>query len=252
MEFIEVNQMNIDKEHICCAISDKKGESCVSTKKAWLKERFKDGLVFLKSNERGKVFIEYISAEKAWCPVVAKNYMFINCFWVSGSYKGKGYSKILLEKCIEDAKAKGKVGLTILSSDKKRSFLSDPSHLKHCGFIECDSALPYFKLFYLPFNDDVIIPKFKACVKTGCVVEQDMVLYYTNQCPHTEKYVPIIQEIAKTHGKEIIVHKIETTIDAQNSPSPFTTYSFFYKGKFVANEIFSGKKFEKFLLENNL
>ena len=35
----------------------------VSSKKAWLQERFAEGLVFLKSTERGKCFIEYIPAE---------------------------------------------------------------------------------------------------------------------------------------------------------------------------------------------
>ncbi|MFA5659105.1 MAG: GNAT family N-acetyltransferase, partial [Oscillospiraceae bacterium] len=62
MAFITLNKDNIDSEHICCAISDKKGESCVSSKKAWLKKRLDDGLVFTKLDERGKVFIEYIPA----------------------------------------------------------------------------------------------------------------------------------------------------------------------------------------------
>ncbi|SHF56978.1 hypothetical protein SAMN02745158_04246 [Lactonifactor longoviformis DSM 17459] len=58
MNFITLNQDNIDQEHICCAITDKKGEPCVSSKKEWMTERFKDGLVFLKLDARGKVFIE--------------------------------------------------------------------------------------------------------------------------------------------------------------------------------------------------
>jgi hypothetical protein len=32
----------------------------VSSKKEWLKEQFREGLVFLKSAERGKCFIEYL------------------------------------------------------------------------------------------------------------------------------------------------------------------------------------------------
>lgn len=56
MEFIRVTNENIDKEHICCAISSH-NDSQVSSKKAWLKEQFKEGLVFLKSIERGKCFI---------------------------------------------------------------------------------------------------------------------------------------------------------------------------------------------------
>ncbi|MEG0759622.1 MAG: GNAT family N-acetyltransferase, partial [Raoultibacter sp.] len=65
MAIISVTQDNIADEHICCAITEKKGETCVASKKAWLKDRFSDGLVFKKLDERGKVFIECIPAEKA-------------------------------------------------------------------------------------------------------------------------------------------------------------------------------------------
>ena len=56
MEYIRVTKENIEKEHICCAISSNKDIQVIS-KKNWLKERFDDGLVFLKSIERGKCFI---------------------------------------------------------------------------------------------------------------------------------------------------------------------------------------------------
>lgn len=252
IQLICVDKSNIDCEHICCAISDKKGETCVSSKKAWLKERFDDGLVFLKLNARGKVFIEYIPSEKAWTPIVANDFMQINCFWVSGQFQGKGFANKLLGSCIADSKAKGKVGLTVVSSDKKRSFLSDPDHLKHMGFDVADTAPPYFVLYYLPFKGEVPVPKFKECVKLEKIDEQGMVLYYSNQCPHTDKYVPMICELAKSHGTNISVHKIETIAQAQNAPTPFTTYGFFFNGEFVTNEIFSPTKFEKFLTEHNI
>lgn len=79
MEYIKVTSENIKNEHICCAISNN-NDIQVSSKKAWLSERFKDGLVFLKSTERGKCFIEYIPAENAWNPISADGYMYIDCF----------------------------------------------------------------------------------------------------------------------------------------------------------------------------
>ena len=102
MEYIRVTAENLDSEHICCAISNNKDVQ-VASKKAWLKDRFADGLVFLKSVERGKCFIEYIPAENAWIPIVAPGYVYIDCFWVSGSFKGHGYSNDLLAECIKDA-----------------------------------------------------------------------------------------------------------------------------------------------------
>ena len=117
MEYIRVTKENIEKEHICCAISNNK-DIQVSSKKAWLSERFDDGLVFYRGAERGKCFIEYIPAENAWVPVFADNYMYNNCLWVSGSFKGHGYSSDLLNYCIDDSRQKGKIGLCILSSAK--------------------------------------------------------------------------------------------------------------------------------------
>lgn len=249
MALITLNEENIEHEHICCAISDKKGETCVSSKKAWLRDRIAEGLVFTKLDARGKVFIEYIPGEKAWYPIHAEDYMHINCFWVSGQFKGQGYANQLLDSCIQDAKSKGKKGLTILSSKKKMPFLSDPGYLKHRGFLVADTAEPYYELYYLPFADASLsyMPRFRDCAKSGTVPESGMVLYYTNQCPHTDKYVPLICEVAKRHGRNILVHKIDTMEKAQNAPAPFTTYSFFYNGIFLTNEIFSEKKFESFL-----
>lgn len=149
MEYIRVTNENIDKEHICCAISNN-NDIQVSSKKAWLQERFNEGLVFLKSEERGKCFIEYIPAENAWNPIIADGYMYINCLWVAGSFKGHGYSTDLLNACIEDSKTKGKQGLCILSSQKKKTFLADPKFLKYKGFIVCDEADNGIQLWCLP------------------------------------------------------------------------------------------------------
>ena len=61
MEYIRVTKDNLEKEHICCAIS-KNSDVQVLSKKAWLADRFDEGLVFLKAAARGKCFIEYIPA----------------------------------------------------------------------------------------------------------------------------------------------------------------------------------------------
>ncbi len=250
LNIITVNNENIEKEHICCAIADKKGECQVSSKKAWMKARFADGLVFKKGDVRGKVFIEYIPAEKAWCPIIAEEYMFINCLWVSGQYKGQGISNKLLNECIIYSKNKGKKGLVILSSDKKRSYLADKKYLIHKGFLIADRAEPYFELLYLPFKDGESKPSFKSCAKEGKIDEMGFVLYYSNQCPFTAKYVPLVEEIAKSMNINMQVKKYETKEEAQNSPTPFTTYSLFYNGEFITNDILSEKKFIKILEEN--
>ena len=161
MEYIKVTKENLEKEHICCAISNNK-DSQVSSKKAWLADRFEDGLVFLKSVERGKCFIEYIPAENAWNPINADGYMYIDCLWVSGSFKGHGYANDLLNACIEDSKEKGKKGLCILSAAKKKPFLADPKFLAYKGFSVCDEADNGIQLWYLPFLSNAEKPKYKT------------------------------------------------------------------------------------------
>ena len=99
MDYIRITDDNIEKEHICCAMSGKQGV----IKKEWLKQRFKEGLVFCRSTERGKCFIEYIPAENAWVPIQTDGYFYIDCLWASGSMKGHGYSNDLLGECIRDA-----------------------------------------------------------------------------------------------------------------------------------------------------
>lgn len=244
MEYIKVTRENIEKEHICCAISNN-NDVQVASKKGWLKERFDDGLVFLKSGERGKCFIEYIPAENAWNPIEADGWMYIDCLWVAGSLKGHGYGAELLDACIEDSKSKGKKGLCILSSAKKKPFLADPAFLKHKGFSVCDEADNGIQLWHLPFSENDLPPKFKECAKHPHSEEADYVLYYTSQCPFNAKYVPIVESTAKENAVPFKAVHLQSKEDAQNAPTPVTTYALFLDGRYVTNEQMNDKRFLK-------
>lgn len=249
MDIITVDSANIDNEHICCAITEKKGENCVGSKKEWLKERFKDGMVFKKLNVRGKVFIEYMPAERCFAPIEALNYMYISCLWVSGKYKGQGYGNQLLEECIKDAKAKGKSGLVALGSKKKMHFLTDPKFLKYKGFEICDKLNPSFELLYLPFEEGNALPRFNDNIKYGNVVEDGVVIYYSNGCPHTDKYIQIEEELLKKRKIQYRIRKINTVEEAKNAPTPCTNYSLFVNGEFITSEVLTEKRLNKYLDE---
>ena len=60
MNYMRITKENIDKEHICCAMSGKQSIA----KKEWMKQRFEEGLVFYRSEERGKCFIEYTGRKR--------------------------------------------------------------------------------------------------------------------------------------------------------------------------------------------
>ena len=246
MEYIQVTKENIEKEHICCAISNNKDVQVIS-KKAWLTERFEEGLVFLKSVERGKCFIEYLPAENAWNPIEAEGYMYIDCLWVAGSFKGNGYSTDLLNACIEDSKKKGKKGLCILAAAKKKPFLAAPKFLKYKGFRVCDEAENGIQLWCLPFDEDAALPKLKECAKKPHIDESGYVLYYTNQCPFNAKYVPVLEELAKEQNVEFKAIHIDTKEMAQSAPTPITTYALFCDGEYLTNEQMNDKRFLKLL-----
>ncbi len=244
MEYIRVTKENIESEHICCAISNNK-DAQVASKKAWLADRFDDGLVFLKSVERGKCFIEYIPAENAWNPIDADGYMYIDCLWVSGSLKDHGYSSDLLGACVADSREKGKKGLCILSAAKKKPFLADPKFLKHKGFAVCDEADNGIQLWYLPFAPDAEPPRFKECARASRIDEKGYVLYYTSQCPFNAKYVPIVEQTAKEHGIPFKTIRLESKAAAQAAPTPVTTYALFLDGKYLTNEQMNDSRFLK-------
>ena len=251
MELTKLTHDNLEQEHICCAITNNK-DIQVMSKKNWLKERLDEGLVFLKCNVRGKCFIEYIPAEFAWIPIEADGYMYIDCLWVSGKFKGHGYANLLLDRCIADSKAKGKKGLVILSAKKKMGYLSDLKYMSYKGFEMIDTASPYFVLMYLPFDKNADKPRFKDCVQEHGHIAKGFVLYYTSQCPFTMKYVPLLENIAKIHNTIFQAIHIQTKEEAQNAPTPFTTFSLFYDGQFITHEILSEKKFEKILIDKGL
>lgn len=242
MNYIELTPENLEKEHICCAISNNKDPQ-VCSKKAWLRERLPEGLVFRKADARGKCFIEYLPAEAAWAPICAPGYMHINCFWVSGSLQRQGYGHELLDACVHDSKEKGKKGLCIVSSPKKLPYLCDPKYLAGKGFALADTAEPYFTLLYLPFEKEAPVPVFRKQVKQPCVDWPGFSLYYTPGCPFTAKYVPLIEAAAKSAGLSFQSIPLDSREAAQNAPAAWTNYALFYHGKYITHEILSEKRF---------
>lgn len=240
MNYIRITGENIDREHICCAMSGKQSLA----KKEWMKRRFDEGLVFYRSEERGKCFIEYIPAENAWVPITADGYIYINCLWVAGSMKGHGYSNDLLSECIRDAGAQKKKGICILcAGGRKREFLADPKFLAHKGFRIADRSDCGINLMYLPLMPDAAPPEFRECARHPGVSENGFVLYCTDQCPFTYYWVPRVSEAAKEHGIPLKVIHVTDKETAQNVPAPVTTYALFRDGKFLTQSIQSDKKF---------
>lgn len=238
-KFITLTKENIEKEHICCAFSDKKCSESYELKKKWLTNEFDNGYIFRRLDERAKVFMEYVPADKAWIPVEAPNYLMINCFWVSGQYKGKGYAKTLLQTAIDDAKKQGKDGLVTVVGTTKFHFMSDTKWFLRQGF-ETVEKLPYgFSLLVLKLNPETKNPQFKDSVKGGeCPNKDGLVVYYSNRCPFTEYHIRTsLIETANKRKLPLKIIKLETMEQAQSAPTPATIFSLFYNGKFVTTDL---------------
>jgi len=244
-EYINLTIDNIDNEHICCAIGDPKHQCGVNKKKEWIKSKLKDGHVFRKLKCRGKVFIEYEPIETAWIPINGKNYEYIYCLWVAGSFKGKGIAKELLKYAINDAKEKGMSGICTLSSKKKKPFIGEKPFFIHYGFKVVDEVGDY-ELLALSFdNNDV--PKFNDSVRKMKIESNDFTIYYSNECPYVEYEVKELTEYAKENNIKINFIKIDSLAKAKNVPCVFNNWANFYKGNFVSNTILNANSLEKLI-----
>ncbi|NTV89144.1 MAG: GNAT family N-acetyltransferase [Clostridiales bacterium] len=229
-KYINLTPDNLDLEHLCCAIADKKHQCGVEIKKAWLRERIGEGHVFRKLNANGKVFIEYAPLDKAWVPIIGDNYMFIYCLWVSGSFKGKGYGKELIEYCIADAKKQGKSGVCIISSKKKKPFLSDKKFMELIGFSTVDTIGDEYILMALSF--DGITPKFADAVKKQSIDGDDLTIYYSMQCPYIPNCIEQIADYCKVNNIPVTLIAVDTMEKAKSIPCVFNNWAVFYGGKF--------------------
>lgn len=246
-EYINLSLNNIADEHICCAIGDKKHQDGVDVKKEWIKNKLKDGHVFRKLNARGKTFIEYEPVETAWVPVEGKNYEYIYCLWVAGSFKGKGIAKELLEYAINDSKEKGMSGICTLTSKKKKPFLSEKKFFLHYGFKVIDEVGDY-ELLALQLKDGDT-PKFSDNARTMKIDSKDFTIYYSPACPYVEYEVNELSNYAKENNIKINFIKIDTLEKAKKVPCIFNNWANFYKGEFISNTILNANSFEKLIKE---
>lgn len=248
MDIITLSPENIATEHICCSISSKSTETGVAAKKEWLSCRMLEGLKFKKLDARGKVFIEYLPAENAWVPIIADGYLYINCFWVSGSFKGKGYGKQLLAECEADALKDGCKGVVLIVGQKKKPFLSDKAFMLRHAYEISDSCPPFFELAVKRFDKSASLPRFKDSVQLGMGQGiKGIDIFYTAQCPFTIPYTKLLEPVILASDYPVRLHQITTKEMARNHSAPVTSYCVFINGKFFTNEILTPDKLKKII-----
>lgn len=229
-EFINLTTENLISEHLCCIIRTRKPHPGVEAKRAWLLKRLEEGHVFRKLNKKAVVFIEYVPLEKAWVPIIGENYPYIYCLWVTGEEKGKGYAKELMEYCLADAKSKGKSGVCMLGSQRQKAWLSDQSFAKKYGFEVVETTESGYELLALSF--DGTIPYFSQSAKKEKIENQELTIYYDDQCPFIHQYINMIKEYCRSQNQPVSFIYVDTLEKAKELPCPFNNWAVFYKGQF--------------------
>ena len=244
-DFITLTTENLVGEHLCCAIADKKHQCGVAIKQEWLKARLPEGHIFRKLNENGKVFIEYAPLESAWVPVAGDNYLYIYCLWVSGKFKGQGYAKTLLDYCIDDAKKQNKSGVCVISSKKKKPYLSDKKFMLKQGFSVVDSIQGEYELLALSF--DGTEPSFTKSAKKQCIESQELTIYYGMQCPYIPNCIEQVKTFCDANKIPLNLIPVDTLEKAKHLPCVFNNWAVFYKGNFQTVQLQNENSIKKLI-----
>lgn len=229
-EFINLTTENLANEHLCCIIRSKKPHPGVEAKRQWLSDRLNEGHVFRKLDAKATVFIEYAPLETAWVPINGDNYLYLYCLWVTGSYKGKGYGKVLMEYCLADAKEKGKSGICMLGAKKQKSWLSNQAFAKKFGFEVVDTTDNGYELLALSL--DGTTPRFAPNVKTPGIESKELTIYYDLQCPYIHQNIERIKQHCEESKIPVSFIQVDTLQKAKELPCVFNNWGVFYNGNF--------------------
>lgn len=233
--YITLRDDNLQAEHLCCAIADKKHQAGVAGKKAWIKNRLLEGHVMRKLDAKAKVFIEYAPVDSAWAPVEGEGFVYIYCLWVSGQYKGQGHARRLLEGCIQEAREKEQKGLCVITGKKKKPFHTDASFFAKFGFEVADTLPEGYQLMALPFGEER--PRFTQAARSFETGEQGLVIYHSPQCPYIADCLRQAEAVCQARGIAFTAHPVTSAQEAKAVPCVFNNWAVFYGGRFVTTHL---------------
>ena len=244
-DFVNITEENLADEHLCCIIRTKKPHPGVEAKRQWLAQRLKEGHVFRKLDVKGCVFIEYAPLEASWVPVIGDNFFYIYCLWVSGSPRGNGYGRALMEYCLSDAKKQGKSGVCMLGAQKQKAWLSDQSFAKKFGFEAVDTTPSGYELLALSFDGSK--PAFAPGAKRETIENRELTIYYDMQCPYILQRIELLRQYCGENGVPAAFLHVDTLERAKALPCAFNNWAVFYHGKFETVNLLDIPSLERIL-----
>jgi L-amino acid N-acyltransferase YncA len=256
MNVVSVNKNNLyDFAH--CFIQNRKHPGYIA-KTDWLKKRLAQGLRYkLLVTDKGKWcgFIEYAPGAKAWRAVKAKGYMVIHCIWTyPKNIQHKGYGKLLLQECMDDAKKNGMHGVAVLTrSSPKGTFIAGRDLFLKSGFKLIDAMPPDHELMTKKFRKSAPDPKFPGDFDNRLQkYKKGLTIIWSDQCPYVGKSLGEILETAEKRGIKYRAVELKTAREAQSAPTPYAVFSIIYNGEVVADHMISNTRFKNILKQIGL
>jgi GNAT superfamily N-acetyltransferase len=231
-ELITIDADNVDKRGFFCYMSKRKAPGYLQ-KRAWLEERFGEGLkikVLHVPGGRDTGFIEYLPGEAAWRAVYAPGYLVIHCLWVVGRGKGRGYGTQLVQSCLQDARDQGKSGVVMIASDG--NWLASKKLFLYNGFEVVESAHPAFQLLVHRF-DEAQLPSFPDNWDTRArFYGAGLTVVRSSQCPYNESSTREFLRYAEEKGISARIVDLRTAREVQQfAPYPYGSYGVVYNGQ---------------------
>jgi GNAT superfamily N-acetyltransferase len=246
---IDVDAASFDRLP-CCGIKSATHPGRLQ-KCRWLHSQTEFGLrakMLLAPDGEAAGYIEYLPGEFAWRGVEARGYLFIHCVWVFfRRYQQKGWGRVMVEACLDDAKKSGMSGAAALV--RSGPWMADRRLFTACGFEPCDTAPPDYEL---------LVRKF-ASVAAGPTIRKDgsrklekfgrgLTIIRSSQCPHIAKFADDIVEAAEHEYRlKPAVVDLKTCHDAQSAPTPYAVFTLIYNGKLVADHQISRTRFRNIM-----
>ncbi|EAZ83438.1 hypothetical protein BB14905_17575, partial [Bacillus sp. B14905] len=194
------------------------------------------GLRYIQLLEEQKQvgFIEYTDAEYSSRVVHAEGYIMIHCLWVSAV--GKGYGTQLLQKCIDDAKQRGKKGVAVLTNDHTSWTPSKALFLQHQFQLVATATAPFdFELLVYPFSGDVELPYFPENWHERLAGYHNLTILRSFQCPYVEVATENILAAASKLDISVDLVEIQSREELmEKSPTPYGIFSVIYKGQLIS------------------
>ncbi len=231
---ITVTNDTVEKHGFFCKMSARK-TSAWKRKRAWLANRFDEGLQLrlLGNGERG--FVEFIPAKYAWRGIEgADDLVAIHCLWVVGKSKGKGHAKQLLDEVEAWARDVGYRGVTALT--RSGNWLIDKKVLASRGYLSVDQVAPDFDLMLKAFDDGPAPHIVGGFDEKAASCGSGLTVFYSAQCPYLEDAVANARDAANEAGLAFQAIEITTAEDLRRLvPNPYGVFSIVHDGHEVAS-----------------